>query len=276
MYYLFLFGEFLASIFPRRICYFIARQLSLIKFYLSKKDREALYYNFSAIIPDKKKIKKVAKESFINFGYYLVDFFRYSKLNLDFIKKYVKIENIFYLDNYAKEKKGLIILTAHIGNYELGGVIASILGYKFNAVALSHKDKRLDRFFNKKREMFGMGVIPIKGSAKKCLSVLDKKQFLCLLGDRDFTDSAIETNFFNRKALIPRGFAFLATRKKVDVLAGFFIRENTFYYRLIFEEPIKYSEDKKEEDIIREYVSILEKYIKKYPEQWYIFEKYWL
>ena len=152
MYYLYLLGSLLTSIFPRNACYSFARFISIIHYYVSKKDRETVIHNLSPVITEKSKLKRHTQEVFINFAYYLVDFFRYSKLNQDFIKKYIELEGLENLNKALAEGKGVIVLAAHLGNYELAGAILSLLGYPLSVVALSHKDKRINRFFDRSEE----------------------------------------------------------------------------------------------------------------------------
>ncbi|HIE35816.1 MAG TPA: hypothetical protein EYP89_01085 [Candidatus Omnitrophica bacterium] len=279
MYYLFLVGKFLSLTFPRGLCYFFARIIAFLYFCFSKKDRETLYYNLSVIVKDKKKIRKYIREVFINFSYYLVDFFRYSKLNKKFIKKYVKITGLEYLEEAWKRKKGVIAITAHLGNYELGGAIVSLLGYPLYAVALPHRDKRIDIFFNLQREKVGIEVISTGGTTiKKCFSALRKGGIIALLGDRDFSRSGLRVKMFSSHyAYLPKGVVFFSLKTNSVVVPSFLIRKNKKFYHLIFEKPI-FSPDEglKEEDIIKRYVNVLEVYLKKYPQQWYMFEKYWI
>jgi KDO2-lipid IV(A) lauroyltransferase len=278
MYYLFVLGKTLAQILPREVCYVIARVLAIFKFYFSRDDRKAVMYNLLPIVEEKGKIKKYTKEVFINFSYYLVDFFRYSKLNQRFIKKYVKVIGLNHIHSGISNKKGIIILTAHLGNYELGAAVTSLLGFPFHAVALSHKDRRLNDFFNHQRESVGIKVIPTGVSIKRCFSALKQGELVGLLGDRDFSRGGLKLKFFSKHAIIPRGPAFFALRTGAYIVPSFFVRESKKFYHLIFEEPIvgKDSNLEKEESTIERYISVLEKYIKKYPQQWYMFEKYWL
>ena len=83
---------------------------------------------------------------------------------------------------------------------------------------------------------------------------------------------------FGRQAYFPRGAAFFALKTGAYVVPAFLVRENKMFYNLKFEKPISYDRESKtaEKDIIQEYIYILEKYLKKYPGQWYMFEKYWL
>ncbi|MCM8787499.1 MAG: lysophospholipid acyltransferase family protein [Candidatus Omnitrophica bacterium] len=278
MYYLFVIGKFLALIFPRSICYFFAKLLANLHFYLSATDRKTVYYNFSALVSDKKKLQKCAKEVFVNFSYYLVDFFRYQKLNLEFISKYVRISGLEYLEEALFKKKGIILLSAHFGNYELGGAIFSLLGYPCYTIALSHKDRRLNNFFNKQRSKVRLKVFPVGYNPKKYLELLKEGKILALLGDRDFSNSSIKVKMFSRYALLPRGPAFFALKTGSTIIPSFLIREKKFFYNLIFEKPIfcDTNQYKSEEEVISAYILVLEKYLKKYPQQWYLFEKYWL
>ncbi|MCF7800290.1 hypothetical protein K9M16_04815, partial [Candidatus Babeliales bacterium] len=98
MYYLFILGKIIALSFPRTISYKIAKFFALAHFYLSKKDREAVFYNLRPLIGENQKKEKVAKKVFVNFAYYLTDFFRYSRLNHKFIKKYIKVDHIEIVD----------------------------------------------------------------------------------------------------------------------------------------------------------------------------------
>jgi KDO2-lipid IV(A) lauroyltransferase len=277
MYYLFILGKIIVLGLPRVISYQIAKVFALGQFYFSKKDRQAVFSNLTFIVAQKDKRKKIAKKVFINFAYYLTDFFRYSKLNSKFIKKYVAFEGLEYVDRLSKKGQGAVLLTAHLGNYELGGAIMSLLGYPLSVVALPHLDLRTNNFFNKQRKRVGIEVIPTGLAVKKSISALKKGQFLALLGDRDFSHSGKIEKVFLEDVYIPRGPAFFAKKTGAAVVPVFCVRENKYHYRLIFEKELEYNRESKnaEEEIISKYVSVLEKYLKKYPDQWYLFQKYW-
>ncbi|MFO8053268.1 MAG: lysophospholipid acyltransferase family protein [Candidatus Omnitrophota bacterium] len=277
MYYLFILGKMIALSGSRVVSYRVAKFFALFHYCLSKKDRDAVFYNLVPLVPQGKKRKEVAKKVFINFAYYLTDFFCYSRLTRKFIKKYVSFQGLDLVDKMVKEKRGAILLTAHLGNYELGGAVMSLLGYPLSVVALPHLDLRTNNFFNKQRRRVGVDVIPTGIAIKRSLKVLNQGRLLALLGDRDFSHSGRKQKVFSRFAEIPRGASFFAKKTGAAVIPTFFVRENKYNYRLIFEKEIDYNKEDKnvEEDILKKYVSVLEKYLKKYPDQWYLFQKYW-
>ena len=277
MYYLYLLGSLLTSIFPRSACYLFARFVSIMYYYLSKKDRETVIYNLFPVITEKSKLKRCAQEVFINFAYYLVDFFRYSKLNQDFIKKYIELDGLENLNKALAKGQGVIILAAHLGNYELAGAILSLLGYPLSVVALSHKDKRINRFFDGQRQRVGMKVISTGTTIRSCFSALKSGDMLALLGDKDFSGAGVKLGMFSRQAYFPRGIAFFALKTGVPIIPIFLIRKDKKFYRLVCDKPISYDKEQQSEvSIIKQCNLVLEKYIKKYPEQWYMFQRRWV
>ena len=265
------------SVLSRSWAYGLAEFLGSLYFYLCRADRDRVVYNLFPLVDDKTQLKKTAKEVFINFAYYLVDFFQYSEIGQDFIEKYVKISGRDNLDSCLAKGKGAIALTAHLGNYELAAAVTALLGYPLSVIARPHKDKRLNEFFDRRREFAGAKVIPTGRTIKGCISALRKGQMLALLGDRDFSGSGVKLNMFSRPANVPRGAAFFALKTGAGIVPSFLTRENKYFYHLVFEEPIiPDNAASSEEDLIKRYLVVLEKYLKKYPGQWYMFEKYWL
>ncbi|MCM8781393.1 MAG: hypothetical protein NC908_05675, partial [Candidatus Omnitrophica bacterium] len=185
----------------------IAVCLSDLRYAFAYNDRQAVKENLKAIFPDKsdRQIRGIRIHMFRNFAKYLVDFFRFSKLDIDYIRRNVKIQNQHYIDDALKENKGVITLTAHIGNWELGGVIIALLGYPFWAVALPHKHKKINDFFNRQRKIKGINVIPLGNAVRRCLRLLEENKIVGLVGDRDFTENGMVVDFLGKPTILPVG-----------------------------------------------------------------------
>jgi len=277
MYYLFLIGKIVALLLPRRCAYGLAKLCAVLRYHFDKKDREAILYNLTPFIADLAQRQACARQIFINFAYYLTDFFRYERVNAAFIKKYVRVSGIEYVGALREKKVPVIAVTAHLGNYELAGAATSLLGYPVAAVALPHQDKRTNRFFNTQRERVGIKVIATGNSIKGCITVLKEGYLLALLADRDFSGHGLVIPMFSQQAFLPRGAAFFARKTGACIVPGFLIREKKYFYHLRFEAPLYFDNpDVDDAEIIKRYIPVLEKYIREYPEQWYLFEKYWI
>lgn len=281
-YILYKLGYIISNILPLRAAYWLAERFSDIHFSVAKKDREAVAQNLSIVL--KKDIEQsgvLARRVFRNFGLYLVDFFRMGRLNKKILKRMVRVEGIENLDTALKKKKGVIALTCHIGNWEMGGVVTAMLGYDISAVVLIHHHRNINEFFIRQRERKGMKVITISSIMKRCISTLMRNGILALAADRDFTDSGVTLDFFGVPTSIPKGPAMLSLKTGSSIVPAFFIRDKKFNYKLIFGKPIEVTKTPgiKDDEIIKRatggFMPIMEKYIRQYPEQWLVFRKFW-
>lgn len=281
-YLLYKLGYFLANTLPLRFAYWLAERCSDLQYTLATKDREAVVQNLNIVLKkDMDECKVLARDVFRNFGLYLVDFFRIPRLKNDDFGKRISVVGRENLNNALKQNKGVIALTCHIGNWEMGGVATAMLGYDISAVALIHKHKNINDFFIGQREKKGLKVIAVNSIMKRCISTLSNNGILALAGDRDFTNSGIMLDFFGIPTSIPKGPATLSLKTGALVLPSFFIRDGRANYKLIFDRPIEVKEkpgvtkDEILKETTRTFVSVMEQYIKKYPEQWLIFRKFW-
>jgi len=282
-------GQFIALNTPLKIGYAIAVFVADIQYFFAFRDKNTVKKNLKVIFPDKtdKEIKDISRRMFENFGKYLVDFFRFSKLDQGYIKKNIKIENIDYFNQALSKGKGVIVLTAHLGNWELGGVVVALLRYPFWVVALPHKNKKVDEFFNNQRQSKGIHVIPFGKAARQCLSLLRENKMIALVGDRDFSEKGLVLDFFGKKTHFPLGPAAFAIKTGAVIVPGFMFRNSDDSFTLRIEEPIEFKPkadiigpqeitDKDMNNVIGQYINIFERYIKERPDQWYMFRRFWI
>jgi lauroyl/myristoyl acyltransferase len=281
-YILYRIGEFLSLCLPLKLCYKIAIVISDVRAIFAPQDRRQVQGNLKAIFPEKsdKEIREIRIRMFRNFAKYLVDFFRFSIIDKEYISEHIQLQNLDYFDQVLKDGRGAIAVTAHLGNWELGGIMIALLGYPFWAVALVHKDKRVNAFFNAQRESKGMRVIPFGRAARQCLQVLAKNEILALAGDRDFTGKGVIVDFFGRPTLLPLGPAVFAQKTKAPIIPGFMVRNKDDTFTLKMERPIEFLSSGNDQDdvlaLVKQYKVIIEDYIRKYPDQWYMFRKFWV
>ncbi|MDD5653922.1 MAG: lysophospholipid acyltransferase family protein [Candidatus Omnitrophica bacterium] len=281
-YILYRIGQFIALSFPRRIGYKIAIFFSDLHYLFAFKDKRAVRDNLKAVFPHKsdREICRLRLAMFRNFAKHIVDFFRFSKIDREFIEKNIKTENMHYLDEALKKKKGVITLTAHLGNWELGGAVIGTLGYPFWVVALPHKHKKVDDFFNRQRLSKGVHVLALGKSGRGCLRALKENKILGLVGDRDFNESGVIVDFFGKPTIFPEGPAVFSLHIGSVILPGFMIRNKDDNFTFRFEKPIEFhptgktGEDTKA--LVSTYIKVIESYVRKYPDQWYMFRRFWL
>lgn len=288
-YYLFELLRFVVRVIPPRLVYAIGAFLAEATYLFSLRSKRNLranlihVYNFLGEDTEsriaRRKIRVLIRKNFRNFSYYLVDFFRFSRLSRKEIETLVEFSGTDNIQAALQDGRGAIGVTAHLGNWELGGMVLSFLGYPVNAIALSHHNTRLNRLFVNQRALSGINVIPVGQAALNSLRALKNNQLVLILGDRDVTERGIKVNYFGVPAHIPRGPATLAVRADAGIFFGYFIRQSTHRYRAVFRPPLPVNRsmdrESRERDIILNLVKEMEGCIAANLDQWYTYERIW-
>lgn len=279
-YFIYRIGIWLSLNLPIKLAYKTASFVAFLQYKFCLKDRAAVISNLKIVLntDDEKLLQATAKKVFINFAKYLVDFFRFSLVDKQYIEKFIKIEGIEHIVAANKKGNGIIALTGHIGNWEMSGVVTAYLGFSVNAVALSHKDSRINDFFVKQRESKGIKVVPLGIAVRKCFNALKNNELIGLLGDRDFSGSGIVVNFLGKKVKVPKGPAMFSLKTGAVIIPTFMIRQQDDSYRMFYQRPVDYiltgNEEKDLAVLTEKCVSVIEDIIKKYPDQWFMFREF--
>jgi len=280
-YLIYRIAQFIALSLPLKTAYRVGISAGDLYSAIAFIDRQRVTQNLRIIFPGKsaEEIAVIRRKLFHNFAKYLVDFFRFDKLDMRYIEKNIHLKNMHYVDMALAEGKGAILATAHLGNWELGGVVIPMLGYSFVTVALPHKSKKVNAFFNRQRLSKGGNVLPLGNAAKGCLRALRRNELLGLVGDRDFVGKGMVIDFFGKPTVFPLGPAVLSLHTKAKIIPGFMLRNDDDSFDFIMNKPIEYEpsgdHEKDLKEIVTRYKTVFEDYIRRYPDQWYMFRRFW-
>jgi len=282
LYSLYKFGSFLSRILPIKVCYFLAEVIARLYFRVARCDKGFLRENLKVVLGDgvgQAELDRHVRKVFINFAKYLADFFKFSKLTEEDIYKCAEVVGRDHLDECLARGKGAVLLSAHLGNWELGGAAVSAMGYPLNAIVLEHADKRINGFFSRRRERNNLKTIPLGIKVKQCFKALAGNEFLAIVGDKDYSGSNRYVKFFGKKTYMPKGAAVISLRTGAPIVVTTVVRKKDDTFRLAFEQPIFFDgsgdADRDVELLMRQYLEKIEKYIYQYPDQWYAFNRIW-
>lgn len=280
LYALYRIGQIVLLVLPLRFCYWLGSRIADLHYLSSKKDRDLILGNLKkTVVCDNKKLEAMGREVFRNFAKYLIEFLRFRKMGAAYLKKYVSIEGLDNLKEALKRRKGVIAFSAHLGNWEWGAAIIAQLGLPISVIALAHKDKDVNNFFIKQRAFKGVKNIPLGGSVKKALDLLSKNEIIGFLPDRDFSNNPIQVDFLGKPALMPIGIGVISVRSGCSLVPTFIIREKGNKCKLILDKPLDYtltgSKASDIKNIVEKVTKSIEKYVKLYPEQWFMFGDPW-
>jgi len=265
---------------PRYFAYFCGMRLADAFFYTKKSERDAVIrnlrrvYSFRGAEASERFLRQLARKTFQYFGKYLVDFFRFHSLSHEEASQLVAIENRHHLHEALERGSGVVAVTAHFGNWEMGGSVVHALGYSIHAVFFPMPTRRLNRLFLRQRMQRGIELIPV-GHTARLLRILKEGRIVALLGDRDLAGKSARIPFFGCEADLPRGPARLALISGAALLPSFIYREPNDGFVLRFHRPI-WPESRRDERRLMEYTAAaMEKEIGERPSQCFIFEDFW-
>jgi predicted LPLAT superfamily acyltransferase len=187
-----------------------------------------------------------------------------------------------YLREMVQQKKGGLLLSAHIGNWEIAGHLLQRLGTEMHIVMYDGEERQLKNYLESITEKNPARIILIKDDLSHIYAIqeaLANNAFVCMHADRFLEGNKTFTGtLLNRAARFPAGPFLLARTFQVPVSFVFAMKEHSFDYHFYASPPKTYpgSKDSSVDAMLRDYCQSMEATIHKYPLQWYNYYDFWL
>ncbi len=275
--------KFLGFVFlyiPLKIALFAGKIIGDTAYHLNPKRRAIAYANVKAAFRDKQpdEMRKIVRRHFRNLGINVIEIFRMPKMNKRYMDTKMTVKGIENLERVLNEKRGVIFLTAHFGNWELAPLLVSHKGYNLNVFAREQKHPRLNGILNRYRWMTGSRVVS-KGSVREIIKILRSGDLVAMLSDQDAGANGVFVDFFGRPASTAPGVVSFGINTGAAILPAFIIREGAGRHRIEILKEIKPGSEGSKEEKIKKVLSdanrITESFITKHPEQWLWSHKRW-
>ncbi|MBI4473994.1 MAG: lysophospholipid acyltransferase family protein [Acidobacteria bacterium] len=268
---------------PRALAYRAAKTLAWLGFHLARRQRIAGFRNLRMAMPELSRAEqeRVLRACFQNLGRLLVEFTHFPELNKNNITKLVDHDG---LENYLegiRRGRGVIFLTGHFGAWELSCFAHSIYGYPLKFVVRPIDNERVDQFITRYRTMGGNRPIQRNRAGREILKALRNNEAVGILFDQNTTsDEGVFVDFFGIPAATTTAIAAFALRTGAAVVPGFLIWEPRLQkHRLRFDPPVELVQTGDlAHDVVENtklFNEILEKYVRKYPDQWLWIHRRW-
>jgi KDO2-lipid IV(A) lauroyltransferase len=248
--------------------------------------REIAKHNLAVVLGKAQtdiEVARVARKSFRNFAKYLTEIMRFPKLHPADLQRMVLIDpqSFGHLRAARQHGKGLIFVSVHFGNFELGGArIAQEI--PLTVVADELENQRLMDFLVANREHKNVNILPPAGSAKLVLAALKRNEmvgFMMDLGPRTMQLDNVQAEFFGRRTAFPTIAAALARVSGAPIVVAAVKREHDNSFRGVALPPIFVERTKiAAQDLqlaTQAVVHLLEGLVRLDPDQWYIFRPMW-
>ena len=222
-YLLYRAGQFIALTLPLPWSYWIAERFADLQYSRNLSDRRAVTSNLRAVTGDPAIAQRLTREVFRNFGKYIVDFVRSPHVDAAFIAQHVRVEGLEHAQDTLARYGGAISVTAHLGNWEWAGAVTAQLGLPVAAVALNHRDARINDFFNAQRRAKGITTIPPGLALRHCHRLLQQRHVVALLGDRNYTSRGVTCQLFGRSVELPHAARMSGSWPSIMLFSGYML-----------------------------------------------------
>jgi KDO2-lipid IV(A) lauroyltransferase len=178
------------------------------------------------------------------------------------------------------EGRGVVLVTGHLGNWEIGGAAMSAYGFPVDAVAKGMANRRFSDDLTATRERLGMRVIDVAVAPRAVLKSLRAGRVVALVADQNARESGVFVPFFGRAASTARGPALFALRSGAPIVLGTCLREPGWpqRYRIVLTPIEAVATGDLERDVARlthEHTAALERAVREAPEQYFWQHKRW-
>jgi KDO2-lipid IV(A) lauroyltransferase len=267
---------------PHRLARMICAFLALVSYWVWPRLRKVGLFNLRLAFPDwpESKRREVLAGLFRNFGRMLADFSHFPHWNRS------NIENLIIYDgfeNYAQAQSqglGVLFLTAHFGNWELGSFSHGVYGYPCDFIVRALDNPLMDELINRYRGLSGGKAIEKNEFARGVLHAFKRGDAVGVLIDQNMLASeGVFVDFFGIPACTTTGPARVARKTNVPIVLGLVIWDTKLKkYRLRF-DPVEWIKCKDpEEEILANtanFTHLIEGYVRRYPDHWLWVHRRW-
>ncbi|OQX82158.1 MAG: hypothetical protein B6D56_00145 [Candidatus Omnitrophica bacterium 4484_70.1] len=253
----------------------LGKFLGKIAYYFISPQRKIALESLKIAFPNLslKERKKITKKFFIFMVQASLEVIYFSKFP-SLLEKEIEVEGEEFLKEALSKGKGVVLLTAHYGNFPLISLFLAQKGYKINVVARPMRDERVGELVENLRAKAGVKTIfsyPRKECVNGIIKALRNNEIVMIQMDQNFGTGGVWVKFFGKLAATPTGPIVISLRTK-SAIVPVYIRKNESKHLVRFfpEEPLEYFSDR-DEMILRnaiKFTKIIESWIKEVPYFW--------
>jgi len=224
---------------------------------------------------------RILRQEYQNLGWLLAEFCLMPKYTASQASRFIRYEG---LENYLRARgrgKGVLVLTGHLGAWELSSFYHSLMGYPMGMVIRRLDNPLVDEFVNRIRCLHGNRVIHKDDFARGLIASMRAGETVGILMDTNMTPpQGLFVPFFGVEACTASGMARVAARTGAAVVPGFLLwEEKEQKYVLHFGEelPVVHTGDAEQDALTNTavFTAAIERYIRQYPEQWLWMHRRW-
>lgn len=279
-YVLFLVLEKIIPVFPLKMWQFLAKLNGLFFYYIIPVRKKAASDNLKLAFPGKsqQEINAVIKGCYVNVFTVMAEFFYMRKLSTAELAKFIKVFNINLIAEKLEQGRGVILISAHYGNWELTAYgVSQLCGHPFNVIVKEQTVKKVNDRINMIRTEKGNKLINMRNALREVLTLLKANKIVAMLGDQAAPKENVKVNFFVKDVPTFEGAARFAIKTCSALLFGVSVRNEDGTYSVTLHEidTLKYKDSSEDniKTLTQQHADLLIEYIIKKPDHWLWFHR---
>ncbi len=267
---------------PHRGARELGRWIGALAHAVDRRHREIALRNLALALPEigETERRRLVRECFRHFGAALCDAISATRFGARELCHLYTLEGWEHIDEAERLGKGLFLLTAHLGFWELSPPLIGLTRGPMSFVVRPADNPWLDRELLAMRERFGNTVIPKHGAARRMIEVIRERGRLGILIDQRVQErEGIAVPFFGRPALTSPILARLSLRTGAPVVPLAVYPQPGGRYRVVVRPPIFPPEGESGDEAVlaltRRYLEVAEEDIRQHPEMWLWMHRRW-
>ncbi len=239
--------------------------------------------NLEIAFPEMPEVERenIIRGTFESLGRHLGFVSHFRKFKHADVRRLIEVVGRENLDRAVETGRGIIFFTGHFGSWEVFNLLPPAFGFGMNILVRRLDNPLIEAFVDNFRTQFGSVTLDKTKSARTMFRVLEKGEILGILADLNVQErEGTFVDFFGVPASTTTSIAKLALKTDAIVLPAFAVWEASQNKYVVYLEPaVEYQKDDVSEENVRELTqnitSIVERYVRKYPEQWLWIHKRW-
>ena len=261
---------------PLNVGYFLSDRIGDVCYLMARGSRRTVRRNLAQVMGPatrREDLDRAARTAFHNISRNYFDLIRLPRLNLDKLSRELTLYHMEHYENALAQKKGVVVVTAHIGNFDFVAQILAARTQKLTVPVEPLQPERLFRLVTGLRSSKGLSFLP-QGVAglRTAVRALKQGETVAVACDRDITGNGCRLNFMGKEASFPTGAVELALKTGALIVPAFSVRQPHNRFSLYVEPPLQMIVEGDRQQTVREnvrqLVSIMERYVRLHPEQW--------
>lgn len=270
------------ALLPERVALGLGEGLGFIAGSVLRVRRPVVDDNLAQAFPERSARwrRRVASRSYRHLAREAVATFRLGATSSEQVREATTVEGLEAFERARAEGRGALVVTGHLGNWEIGGAALAVRGVPVDAVALVQANRLFDRDLVETRGRLGMAVIRRGAAAREVLRSLSRGRVPALVADQNARSAGVFVDFFGRPASTFRGPALFALKTGAALFLGVALRSSRHpqRYRVVLEEVTVERTGDLHADVVAltaAYTRALERWVRAEPAQYFWQHKRW-